>query len=165
MVDRPGVISFHLAAQVGHWHCAHVDISNRLTVLQQTDSDELRMSYRIADGPVGTLHYGLAVARSVALPPSLLQRASEVAAVLDESSQRRKRSSTALAQQKRRKLILGLKEQLILARNGAMRGQALKLWLKRLQTEFVDRMSDIDAEAEGEGNSSDRCTEEIEETA
>lgn len=106
--------------------------------------DGLRMFYKIAEGPVQITRYGLTLAQNVPLPPPVLNRAKEVARTLEETNQQQRNNSTALAQQKKRKLVLGLKEQLVLARNGAMRGDALKTWLKRLQEEFVERMDAID---------------------
>ena len=42
---------------------------------------------------------------------------------------------------------MSLREQLIQAEDGSMEGDELRLWLKRLQGEFLVRMAAIDAEA------------------
>jgi DNA mismatch repair protein MSH4 len=86
------------------------------------------------------------LARIVALPPAVLDVATKVSAKLAKQIDRRKKSSSAFALARRRKLILNLKETLVQARDGPMEGEALASWLRKLQEEFVVRMSAIDAE-------------------
>lgn len=53
-------------------------------------------------------------------------------------------SSNAIAVARRRRLILNLQEQLIHARDGKLQGEPLRIWLKKLQDEFVTRMAALD---------------------
>jgi DNA mismatch repair protein MSH4 len=83
----------------------------------------------------------------VALPPAVLEVATEVSTKLAQQIDRRKKSSRAFALARRRKLILNLKETLVQARDGPMEGAALTSWLRKLQEEFVLRMTAIDTES------------------
>ena len=127
--ERSGVVNLHLA----------VDMSepNRMTML-----------YKIESGSVNEEHYGIALAKVIGLPAPIIEVAEEVSTVLSQNEEKRKRNPRAIATARRRKLILGLREQLIQARDGNMQGQILGNWLKKLQDEFVLRMAAIDEEME-----------------
>ncbi|KAI9771925.1 MAG: MutS protein msh4 [Geoglossum umbratile] len=127
MAERNGVVNLHLGVEM-------------------TGENSMTMLYKIRDGSVTEEHYGLALARIVALPPAMLEVATEVSTKLAKQIERRKKSSSAFALARRRKLILNLKETLVQARDGPMEGAALASWLRKLQEEFVVRMSAIDAE-------------------
>ncbi|KAI9840819.1 MAG: MutS protein msh4 [Sclerophora amabilis] len=133
MSERPGVVNMHLQVEM-------------------TGSDKITMLYKIANGCVTEKHYGLALSRVVDLPPMIQEIASNVSHTLDRQSARRKRSSATMALAKRRRVIMGLYQQLLHVRDGQMEGKALTDWLKRLQNEFVNRMSSIEAEAEDDGD-------------
>jgi DNA mismatch repair protein MSH4 len=90
----------------------------------------------------------------------MLEVATEVSAKLSKQIERRKKSSSAFALARRRKLILSLKETLVQARDGPMEGKALASWLRKLQEEFVVRMSAIDAETVGADGSDEETDEE-----
>ncbi|KAF2744082.1 hypothetical protein M011DRAFT_489176 [Sporormia fimetaria CBS 119925] len=128
LAERSGVVSLHLA----------VEISN---------NDTMTMLYKVAEGAVTESHYGLKLARVVPLPAGLVERASEVAQVLERHIQRRKKTSLAVIKERRRKLLLSLKEHLVQAHSGVMEGEVLSAWLRELQKEFVKRMTAIDEEA------------------
>ncbi|KAI9674464.1 MAG: MutS protein msh4 [Caeruleum heppii] len=150
MAERSGVVNLHLTVEM-------------------TGSEAMTMLYTIADGCAAEEHYGLKLARLVDLPPKVLDIATEVSATLRRRAEKAKQSSQALAVAKRRRLILGLKETLIQARDGSMANKELHSWLKRLQEEFVNRMSAIDAQAEasedgGEASITDDAAASIERT-
>ena len=124
--ERPGVVNFHLAAELS---------DTRMTML-----------YRIAEGPVEDSHYGLKLAKATGLPSKVLEVAEEVSAKLEDTRRRKRRTSRVVIQARRRKLVLGLRDQLVQAKEGTLEGEGLRLWLKRLQDEFVRRMSKLDDE-------------------
>ncbi|KAL9107101.1 MAG: hypothetical protein Q9227_007967 [Pyrenula ochraceoflavens] len=125
---RPGVVNLHLA----------VDLSE--------PASKIKMLYTIADGYVEEKYYGLALARVVGLPEDVIAKAAEVSQALNQNSEVRQQNQKTIAIAKKRKLILCLREQLIQAKNGVLKGEALRSWLKRLQDEFAVRMAAIDAE-------------------
>ena len=127
LAERNGVVNFHLA----------VDMS---------DADKMTMLYKISNGCVQEEHYGLALAKVVDLPPNVIHVAEQVSKTLSSNTEKRKKNSKTIALARRRKLVLSLREQLVQAKEGNMEGAVLGLWLKKLQDEFVIRMSAIDAE-------------------
>ncbi|GKZ43063.1 mutS protein msh4 [Aspergillus brasiliensis] len=129
MGERNGVVSLHLAAEVS------------------PDASKMTMLYKIAEGPDTNQFYGLALAKLVDLPPGVLETAQQVSEKLNQLAKRRHSKTKALAVTRRRNLILSLKEQLLLVRNGTMEGEALRKWLKRLQDDFVLSMAAIDEDA------------------
>ncbi|KAJ5623893.1 hypothetical protein N7510_000202 [Penicillium lagena] len=128
LAERSGVVNLHLAAEIA------------------SDASKMTMLYRIADGPVPDRRYGLALAQLVDLPPGVLDRARTVSDALDRLAQKRNSPSRALAIARKRKLLLSLREQLLLARDESMDGDELRRWLLRLQNAFVLRMAAIDEE-------------------
>jgi DNA mismatch repair protein MSH4 len=130
MNDRVGVINMHLA----------VDMS---------EENKMKMIYKLARGYVQEERYGIALACVVDLPPQVLKVAEKVSQALHAQVVAKKQSSKAHAIVKRRKLVLGLREQLVQARDSPMEGRVLLSWLRRLQKAFVERMEHIwnDAEA------------------
>ncbi|GKZ29735.1 mutS protein msh4 [Aspergillus brasiliensis] len=129
MGERNGVMSLHLAAEVS------------------PDASKMTMLYKIAEGPDTNQFYGLALAKLVDFPPGVLETAQQVSEKLNQLAKRRHSKTKALAVTRRRNLILSLKEQLLLVRNGTMEGEALRKWLKRLQDDFVLSMAAIDEDA------------------
>ncbi|GLA94913.1 mutS protein msh4 [Aspergillus tubingensis] len=129
MGERNGVVSLHLAAEVS------------------PDASKMTMLYKIAEGPDTNQFYGLALAKLVDLPPGVLETAQQVSEKLNQLAKRRHSKSKALAVTRRRNLILSLKEQLLLVRNGTMEGETLRKWLKRLQDDFALSMAAIDEAA------------------
>jgi DNA mismatch repair protein MSH4 len=142
MAERNGVVNKHLA----------VDMS---------EADTMAMLYKLTDGVVSERHYGLQLAKVLPLPRDVIEYATEVAHELQRQVERQKRASKAVILSRKRKLILGLREELMHAYNGAMDGAVLQSWLKELQREFTVRMAAIDqeaAEADMEGLSLDEET-------
>lgn len=129
MGERNGVVSLHLTAEVS------------------PDASKMTMLYKIAEGIDTNQFYGLALAKLVDLPPGVLETAQQVSEKLNQLAKRRHSRSRALAVTRRRNLILSLKEQLLLVRNGTMEGEALRKWLKRLQDDFALGMAAIDEDA------------------
>ena len=128
LAEKNGVVNNHLA----------VDIS--------PESGDMKMLYRVQSGYSQDEHYGLALARVINLPAQVLATAETVSKKLKENIEKRKRSSKAVALARRRKLVLGLREQLVQAKEGRMQGVVLATWMKSLQDEFVRRMAAIDEE-------------------
>ncbi|KAL8924382.1 MAG: hypothetical protein Q9172_002729 [Xanthocarpia lactea] len=128
--ERNGVVNLHLA----------VDMSET--------NDKMTMLYKITNGWVQETHYGIAMAKVAGLPADVIQVAEEVSTTLARNVERKKKNSETLAEVRRRKLILGLREQLKQAQDGNMQGRVLGLWLKKLQDEFVRRMTAIEEEVE-----------------
>ena len=124
--ERPGVVSLHLS----------VDMK---------DPAKMIMLYKVANGCVKDENYGIALAKVVGLPQDVIEFAEEVSAKLKEIADSKKMSSKAIAVARRRKLILNLHEQLVQARDGNLDGEPLRVWLKKLQDEFVTRMAALDA--------------------
>ena len=135
--ERPGVVSLHLATET-------------------PDPSTIKMLYRVAAGPETMQSYGLTLARTLPLPPSMLARATQISRQLQERKARDKASSKAILTQKRRRLVLELREHLLQAEQGRLEGDALSAWLRELQKEFVKRMDKLQKdfcaleEAEGE---------------
>lgn len=126
MAERSGVVNLHLSAEIS------------------ADTSKMTMLYKVAEGPVTNKFYGLALAKLVDLPPSVLEVAHYVSGRLNQIAQRRHSKTKALILARKRNLILSLREQLLQARNGTMDGEPLRKWLKKLQDEFALRMAGID---------------------
>ena len=130
LAERNGVVNLHLAVDMAH-------------------ADKMTMLYRISNGCMQEEHYGLALAKVIALPPNVIRVAEEVSETLAANIEKRKKNSKTIALARRRKLVLSLREQLVQAREGNMQGDVLRRWLKKLQDEFVIRMAAIDVEVAG----------------
>ncbi|OOQ91584.1 putative DNA mismatch repair protein Msh4 [Penicillium brasilianum] len=145
--ERSGVINLHLAADISPY-------ANKMTML-----------YQIAEGPVPDRRYGLELAKLVYLPPAVLEVAKTVSECMDRLTQRRNSTSRAVVIARKRKLLLTLREELILARNSTMDSPSLRQHLVKLQNDFTLRMaaidqevdlgSDADAEEQEEGGDND----------
>lgn len=132
LAERAGVVNLHLS----------VDISG--------DMSRVKMMYKISDGPEETKHYGIALARAIDLPENVTHVAEAVSGALNERSEKKRRNAKALAVARRRKLMLGLKEQLQQAQQSLKDGrdkEEMRVWLKKLQDEFIIRLSAIEEEA------------------
>ncbi|KAI4753592.1 hypothetical protein E4T51_13301 [Aureobasidium sp. EXF-12344] len=129
LAERNGVVNKHLA----------VDMS---------EADKMAMLYRLTDGVVSEQHYGLQLAKVMPLPPDVIEYAIRVAEKLHAQVERRKQASRAVIVGRKRKLILGLREELMHACDGAMEGPVLQSWLQELQREFEARMTAIEREAD-----------------
>ncbi|KAJ5473826.1 hypothetical protein N7475_003392 [Penicillium sp. IBT 31633x] len=130
LAERSGVINLHLAAEI------------------TPDASKMTMQYRIAEGPVPDRRYGLVLAKLVDLPPAVLDKARSVSDAMEKLARRRNSPSRAVAIAQKRKLLLSLREQLFLARNGTMDDANLRAFLIKLQDEFVLRMASINKEME-----------------
>jgi DNA mismatch repair protein MSH4 len=128
--ERCGVINLHLAADITPY-------ANKMTML-----------YQIAEGPIPDRRYGLELAKLVDLPSAVLEVARTVSESMDQLTQRRNSTSRAVVIARKRKLLLTLREELILARNGTMDGTSLRQHLAKLQDDFALRMAAIDEEAD-----------------
>ena len=127
LAERNGVVNLHLAVELG-------------------EANTMKMLYKISNGYIQEEHYGIALAKVLDLPSGVIEVAEKVSKALRQNAEKRKKNSKTLASARRRKLVLSLREQLVQAREGNMQGKVLGLWLKKLQDEFVNRMSAIDAE-------------------
>lgn len=133
LAERAGVVNLHLA----------VDIS--------PDLSKMKMRYKISGGYEEEKFYGLALAKVVGLPGSVLDVAESVSRLLNERNEAQKRNPKVTAEARRRKLLLNLREQLVQARDSCTTGKTdaadLQVWLKKLQAEFAWRMRATDVEA------------------
>ena len=135
LAERAGVVSLHLS----------VDMS---------ETDKMKMLYKVADGAVQEEHYGIALAKVVGLPSSVIRMAETVSKIINANMEKRKASKPILLARKR-KLLLGLRESLLQAKEGEMQGKVLLNWLKDLQDEFVNRMDTLEKELEAVEKKSD----------
>ncbi|KAF2759205.1 hypothetical protein EJ05DRAFT_510051 [Pseudovirgaria hyperparasitica] len=127
MAERNGVVNLHLAVEI-------------------KANEEMNMLYKLSEGAVQVQHYGLALERVMALPPTLIERATFVSERLEQLAQGRKKTSVAVVKERRRKLILNLKEHLLQAQASGMDGPVLSAWLAKLQREFAERLSAVEEE-------------------
>ena len=127
LAERNGVVNLHLSVDMG-------------------GADKMTMLYKVAGGAVQEEHYGLALAKVVDLPPDVVRIAEEVSNKLTANIEKRKKNSRTILQARRRKLILSLREQLVQAQEGKMKGKVLATWMKKLQDEFVNRMAALEAD-------------------
>jgi DNA mismatch repair protein MSH4 len=134
MAERAGVVSQHLAVEISE--------------------DKMIMLYKISNGLVLEKKYGITLARVAGLPSEVLEVAEKVSTSIEARVQASKKSSKAFALARRRKLVLNLQESLIQARDGAMEGNVLMGWLRRLQEEFVERMEQIENDVAVENDES-----------
>ena len=130
LAERPGVVNLHL-------------------VVEMEDLDRMRMLYKIASGFVKEEHYGIALARVIDLPLRVIDVAEQVSQKLRANNERKRRTSKGIIQARRKKLIFGLREQLLQAKESSMQGESLRRWLQKLQDEFVRRMVALDKEMKG----------------
>ncbi|KAJ5335004.1 hypothetical protein N7452_007407 [Penicillium brevicompactum] len=148
LAQRSGVINLHLAADIA------------------PDSSKMTMQYRITEGPVPHRRYGIALAQIADLPEAVWSKAREVSKEMDRLARRRNSSSRALAIAQKRKLLLSLREQLLLVRQESMDDAALRALLMKMQDDFALRMTAINREMqvndgdEGGSEGSDRHASE-----
>ena len=129
LAERPGVVNLHLAVQI-------------------EDRSRMKMLYRIAQGPVQEANYGITLAKVIGLPAAILARAEKVSNSLQQEQCRGNSQKKVLIQARKKRLFLGLEEHLVHVREGALQGDQLRVYLKRLQDEFVRRFSELEAEEE-----------------
>ncbi|OTB13611.1 hypothetical protein K445DRAFT_368435 [Daldinia sp. EC12] len=127
--NRPGVLNLHLATEV-----------------YETDSGNPKMTmlYRVTSGQVQEDHYGLNLARVIGFPERFIEVAEEVSKTLAESIEKKKQNSQSRKLLRRRKLILNLHDTLLQLQGSDMDDGALGSYLRRLQSEFVSRMDEIE---------------------
>ncbi|OQE41953.1 hypothetical protein PENCOP_c004G03976 [Penicillium coprophilum] len=130
LAERSGVINLHLAADIA------------------PDACKMTMQYRITEGPVPDRRYGLVLAKLADLPSGVLDKARSVSEAMDHLAKRRNSSSRAVAIAQKRKLLLSLREQLLIARDGTMNNDVLRALLIKLQDDFVLRITAINREME-----------------
>jgi DNA mismatch repair protein MSH4 len=135
---RPGVLALHMAVSIS-------DSSGG------GGGQTLQMHYRLAQGGVGLVHYGLAFARVFKLPATMLETAERVSKELVRRAEIQKGKKGGHRERlRRRKVLMGVKECLEQAREGVLEGESLRGWLIALQGEFVRRM-----DGGGEGQDED----------
>ena len=130
LAERPGVVNLHLAIQV-------------------EDQSRMKMLYRIAQGPVEEANYGITLAKVIGIPPAILARAEEVSNNIRQNREHRVSNPRSLIQARKRKLLLGLEEHLVQVKEGSLRGEKLRVYLKGLQDEFVRRFSELEEKEMG----------------
>ncbi|KAJ5493441.1 hypothetical protein N7539_002187, partial [Penicillium diatomitis] len=130
--ERSGVINLHLVADITPY-------ANKLTML-----------YQIAEGPVPDRRYGLQLAKLVDLPPKVLETAGRISQSMDRLTERRSSSSRAVILARKRKLLLGLREELIMAHNGFMDNVSLRNHLIDLQQRFILNLASLEKDVESQ---------------
>ncbi|RYP41644.1 hypothetical protein DL767_000849 [Monosporascus sp. MG133] len=105
------------------------------------------MLYKISSGPVQERHYGLDLARAIGFPAQFIETAEKVSKALEEQIERKKANSQSRRLARRRKLILNLYETLTQLRDSGMDDDALGSYMRRLQSEFVARMDEIERDS------------------
>ena len=129
LAETPGIANMHLT----------VDLKER---------DRMVMLYKVAGGPAQEQHYGIALAKVAGLPPKVIKAAEKVSTNLTKRRERKLRLSEEVIAARRHRLLAGLHEHLVQAREGRLEGAVLTKWLKNLQDEFVRRMAKFDEEAQ-----------------
>jgi DNA mismatch repair protein MSH4 len=127
---------------------------NRHLATETTVTDDnvpkLTMLYKVESGPVREESYGIKLAGAVGFPAQFLQVAQHVSTTLREQAEAKKRSSGARKIVLKRRLILGLHEALQLASSSDMDDGALAAYLRKLQSEFIQRMEENEATKGGD---------------
>ncbi|KAM0425519.1 hypothetical protein ACHAPT_009308 [Fusarium lateritium] len=127
-VDRPGVMTLHLAAT---------------TSTAADGLPHITMLYKATQGTVGDEHYGINLARAIGLPQGFIEKAEEVAKDLRQTREM-KRNSGSSRLVTRRNLILNLWANLKRGRDSGDE-DSLPMYLKQLQAEFILRMEELDS--------------------
>lgn len=130
LADRPGVLNRHLATA---------------TTFTNDNVPKMTMLYKIESGSVGDERYGVKLAGAVGFPPRFLEVAERMSTTLCEQVRAKKRSSGSRKVVLKRKLIVNLQEALQLAYSSEMDDGALAACLRKLQTEFIQRMEENEA--------------------
>ena len=111
----------------------------------------MTMLYKVATGPVQNETYGIDLARAIGFPSRFIRIAQETSDYLRDREKTKKQGSRALKVAKRRKLVLNLYEMLQQARKSRMDYETLAVYLRRLQSEFIRRMEEIEGVSEESG--------------
>lgn len=131
--DRPGVLNLHLETET--------------TVAADDNIPRMTMLYKVGSGPVQDESYGIKLARAIGFPELFLDRAEQAAGFLRRQAEAKRQSSEARKLALRRRLVLNLRETLQQAHGSDMGEGALRNFMRRLQSEFIARMEDIEAGA------------------
>lgn len=93
-------------------------------------------AYKVAEGAAPMEHYGLEIAKLAALPSTVLQRASEIAAQLSELEEQGRRSNLANTSMRRRKILWELRAKLKQVQsNSRLDNETLGEFLQNLQAQ------------------------------
>ncbi|UKZ79791.1 hypothetical protein TrVFT333_007553 [Trichoderma virens FT-333] len=129
LADRPGVLNLHLASN---------------TSVGDGGIPQLIMLYKATAGTVDDEnHYGIALARAIGMPESFINCAESVANDLRKRRESNRQSSESYKEIHRRKLVLNLYEAIKQANNSSNK-EALPGYLKRLQEEYILRLTEIE---------------------
>lgn len=130
--DRPGVLNLHLATE---------------TAVADDNIPKMTMLYKVGSGPIQEENYGINLARAIGFPEAFLDVAENVTNALKRVAEAKKQSSESHKLARRRKLILNLHETLRQAHDSNMDDETLRSYLRRLQSEFINRMEVIEGGA------------------
>ena len=108
------------------------------------ESPKMTMLYKVNSGAAEEVNYGLKLARVVGFPLDFMQLAEHVSNSLQKQMEEKRQSSQSRKVALKRKLILNLYETLKQMRDSDMEDDTLGSYMKRLQTEFVVRMDEIE---------------------
>ncbi|OWZ55230.1 DNA mismatch repair protein MSH4 [Cryptococcus neoformans 125.91] len=122
--NLPGVVKLHLKVQ----QCS-------VKTLSPTEFGTT-FAYKVAEGAAPMEHYGLEIAKLAALPSTVLQRASEIAAQLSELEEQGRRSNLANTSMRRRKILWELRAKLKQVQsNSRLDNETLGEFLQNLQAQ------------------------------
>lgn len=136
--DRPGVLNLHLETE---------------TTVTEDNIPKMTMLFKVGSGPVQEENYGIKLAKAIGFPEPFIEVAERVTNSLKEQAERKKESSESRKLALRRKLVLNLRETLQHAYDSDMDEGSLTSYLRRLQSEFIARMEQIEKGPEEEQDS------------
>ena len=108
------------------------------------ETPKMTMLYKVNSGAAEEVNYGLKLAQVVGFPSEFMQLAEHVSNSLQRQAEEKRQSSQSRKVALKRKLILNLYETLQQMRDSDMEDNALGSYMRRLQTEFVVRMDEIE---------------------
>jgi len=107
----------------------------------------LTMMYKVASGTVQEERYGIKLARAIGFPDTFIETAERVAKELKAKAEANKANAQARKLAERRRLILSLREKLLQADQSDLNEVDLARYLKKLQSEFIERMALLESRA------------------
>ena len=148
LAERAGVVNLHLSV-------------NFSTTDDEPTTTRMKMTYKVSDGPIPpeNQYYGLALAKVINLPSRVIEVSTLVSEALNDKNAANKSEPRTQAVARKRRLMLSLREQLVLAKESNMKGAELKMWLKKLQDEFLIRMEALNRDEQDVGTAAEQLHE------
>lgn len=118
-------------------------VVNRHFATESLDDSTIRLSYRLAQGPVRSSDSALKLASMMPLPPDVLEHARRAREILQSGEIDATQRAQAIIEQRRRKLIFALREQFQQAHRQGLQQNELKEMLESLREKFTDQMMQL----------------------